>query len=124
MIVYRQVAVRRDFEVEAAMPGERLEQMIEERYAGLDVALAAAVQIECDRDLRFVGHAGKAGVSPGRVIVAGPLGLVLRLVLLEPVDLADRFHHLVVGGRFDQVAPRPGHQRPPHRSPGRPRPRG
>jgi hypothetical protein len=50
-----EVARRRDRQVEAAMPREQLEHVIEEADAGPHLVAAAAVEIDLQPDLRFRG---------------------------------------------------------------------
>ena len=52
-----QVALRRHGQIELAVPGQVREHVIEEADAGGDFALARAVEIEAQVDLRFVGFA-------------------------------------------------------------------
>ena len=47
-----------DFEIEYAMPRDLVEHMVEEGHAGRQLRLAAAVEIQGNADLRFLGIAG------------------------------------------------------------------
>ena len=57
------VAFRLDGEVEEGVAGERLQQVIEHADAGGDLVLAAAVEVEGERDVGLFGLAGDLGAA-------------------------------------------------------------
>src|SRR6185312_643607 len=65
-----QVALGPDLEVDHGMAGETLQHVVEKTDAGVDVGLAAAVQVERHRDFGLAGlslygsstHGGSGGV--------------------------------------------------------------
>ena len=48
------------------MARDLIEHVIEERDAGRDLGAAAAVEVHCDDDRRFLGGTLDAGTAPGR----------------------------------------------------------
>ena len=63
-----EVALRTDVEVEAAVSGDRVEQVVEEADAGRAPALAGAVEPERQLDAGLAGRAGDVGSASHEVI--------------------------------------------------------
>ena len=57
MLIDVQVAARLEIQVEAAVPGEKLQHVIEKANAGRDLVSAAAVQIQAPADIGLGGLA-------------------------------------------------------------------
>src|SRR5450755_4001097 len=55
-----QVAVRLDVEIDEAMPRDLVEHVIEEGHTTRELRVAAAVEVDADRDLRLGGIATDA----------------------------------------------------------------
>ena len=55
MIVDFEITLGLNVDIKKAVAAEGIEHVIEERHAGFDRSLAAAVDIQIDRDIRFFG---------------------------------------------------------------------
>ena len=57
-----QVAVGNDVEIDQAMPRDLVEHVVEKGNAGGELALATAIEIDADGDLRLQGITGNFGL--------------------------------------------------------------
>jgi hypothetical protein len=61
MLIHVQVAARLEIQVEAAVPGEELQHVVEEANAGRDFVSAAAIQIQAPANIGLGGMAMQFG---------------------------------------------------------------
>ena len=63
MVIYMQIAISLDREIEESVAGETLEHVIEERNAGLRLAASGTVELERDRHRSLAGLALNLGAT-------------------------------------------------------------
>ena len=90
VLVDMEVALGVDRQVDQAVAGDLVQHVVEEADAGLDPALAGAVEVDGDRDVGFLGFARDGGAAHGIVSLASALYQGLDAIAIFRAGAGDR----------------------------------